>query len=69
MIFPCESPSFDVYDISDPLKISGVWSLYSEPRSRFHSYFIIVVLKRISFRLSIFLRFCLSQDDLVLNVT
>ena len=34
---------------------------YLEPTSRFHGCFMTVVLKRISFPISIFLSFCLLQ--------
>ena len=90
VIFPCESPSFDVYDIFIPQVIllyfapspnkytkRNNWkslqpekksvrcrATYSETKGRFHCYFIIVLLKRISFPLFIILSFCLSQRQL-----
>ena len=41
-------------------KAVGCGVTYLEPTTRFHGYFIIGVLKRISFPISIILSFCLS---------
>ena len=49
-------------------KTVGCGGTYLEPTSRFHGYFMIVVLKRISFLISIILSFCLSQDSWGLKV-
>ena len=49
-------------------KSVGCGGTYLEPMSRFHGYFIIVVLKRSHFPLPIILHFCISQYGRVLKV-